>query len=1080
MTSGMNKRYLCFLMAVILVAAPMLFSLHMKVAYSQGDENPIEWEGEFLTIDNITEHSADIEWDQATDQTEITEYIIFVEIENGSSMGPYSVTSDVYTEKYQFTLENLPEESYVMVSVEAKMTSDLVSTNGPTGAFYTLSPEISIPDPKLREAFEQEIGLQPGDPITKAMMRELYHFYVEDIGIENLQGLEHAVNLRELTIIGNQISDWSVLSALQHLYMLSIDGSTFTHEDLFHLAYLSELTTIDLSFNQISDLTPLMKMLEEGHLELPAPLIMLYGNPLDLTEGSTTYQQWLELLTSGVWVFTESIFDPIFDELELVYATHMTGTELTFHWKNELFFGLPFGDLQLYINDEPWGEMVNAELEQVKVTGLVPGETYTFKLGLLIMEDTLLPLNVQKTVTMASHDTVHIPDPGLKEAILAALDKPVGAAVSQIEISTLKELNAAGRGIQDLTGLEFATSLEVLDLSHNDLNDDSGWEKLDQLKWTLHTLHVANNDLNHLDFLAGYEWLDVLDVSHNRIYELSSLDHKFLSALNVSGNRISSLKSLDESALAWSGATLNLSNNYIVDVVAETQRFAHINIIDESLEPGQPSQRTDAVQWGTGANVSIVKRTHSSALLSWNGHSDADTYVIYVNGYPIVTEQPIVDTEFTLDGLDPATQYTVKIEANKAGLQSVSGPSIRFATSVSVPFYMRSSHSVLSEGDTFTVDVYTTPIFDYWQSYEINLQYDKELLEVVKGGGDPATGYYPYYYYQYRSPDTAYYSFTDDENGEISFQGAATLGEVAMLPPIIGVARFEFKVKSSAQVPAVITLREGSGIWGKDLDGEKLHTSLAEDVSLILPTLGDPVPATSLEFTKSRVALDPEHRKTEQLELTYSPSYAQLGQLSWHSSNPSVATVNAQGEVTAVGEGNAIISVSDSYSGLTASVPVRVGTIVRVAWDEHSWVQEELPEVGVEAFREGGIGPDPTPLDFIDEYGEAVLVGLKPGMYKLSLLQIRNPNELDGSMPIIPSKVQWIEVQEDVRPSPALLRVIPLKRPFADPYEKVNVADVLYIIEGVRTFGWDFYGIDAEAHFPGILLHKIDSVIFPS
>ena len=68
---------------------------------------------------------------------------------------------------------------------------------------------------------------------------------------------------------------------------------------------------------------------------------------------------------------------------------------------------------------------------------------------------------------------VHFPDSNLRAAIAEALGKSANAPITAEEMGTLSELRALNRGIQDLTGLQFATNLNNLDLRGNQINDIS-------------------------------------------------------------------------------------------------------------------------------------------------------------------------------------------------------------------------------------------------------------------------------------------------------------------------------------------------------------------------------------------------------------------------------------------------------------------------------------------------------------------------------------------------------------------------------------------------------------------------------
>src|SRR4030043_1330031 len=72
---------------------------------------------------------------------------------------------------------------------------------------------------------------------------------------------------------------------------------------------------------------------------------------------------------------------------------------------------------------------------------------------------------------------VVIPDAGLQAAIREALNKPQGDLYAS-ELAWLPDLDASGRGIKDLRGLEYCTNLTVLGLSDNQISDVSLLAKL--------------------------------------------------------------------------------------------------------------------------------------------------------------------------------------------------------------------------------------------------------------------------------------------------------------------------------------------------------------------------------------------------------------------------------------------------------------------------------------------------------------------------------------------------------------------------------------------------------------------------
>ena len=81
---------------------------------------------------------------------------------------------------------------------------------------------------------------------------------------------------------------------------------------------------------------------------------------------------------------------------------------------------------------------------------------------------------------------------------------------------------------------------------------------------------------------------------------------------------------------------------------------------------------------------------------------------------------------------------------------------------------------------------------------------------------------------------------------------------------------------------------------------------------------------TKVEIDKTTFALK-NHFDTESLEASIIPSNASNQKVTWKSSDPSVATVDSNGTVTAVAPGTAIITVTTVDGGKTATCTVTVG-----------------------------------------------------------------------------------------------------------------------------------------------------------
>ena len=134
---------------------------------------------------------------------------------------------------------------------------------------------------------------------------------------------------------------------------------------------------------------------------------------------------------------------------------------------------------------------------------------------------------------------VDIPDPNLRLAVTNAMafrHAPLGP-IYDIDVETITNLNAAGIGITNATGLTALTGLKRLDISQNQLTnlDVSGlanlqylncsWNQLTDLRTrdctALQTLHCGQNWLKTLD-LTGLTNLNLLGCSDNNLTDLSA------------------------------------------------------------------------------------------------------------------------------------------------------------------------------------------------------------------------------------------------------------------------------------------------------------------------------------------------------------------------------------------------------------------------------------------------------------------------------------------------------------------------------------------------------------------------------
>ena len=114
---------------------------------------------------------------------------------------------------------------------------------------------------------------------------------------------------------------------------------------------------------------------------------------------------------------------------------------------------------------------------------------------------------------------VHIPDPNLRAVIAEALGKSPNTLITAEDMKRLGRLDARNRGIQDLTGLQFATNLNWLHLHNNQVSDLSPLAGLINLR----ELWLHNNHLLDISPLKGLTNLIRLEVDDNQLSDISPL-----------------------------------------------------------------------------------------------------------------------------------------------------------------------------------------------------------------------------------------------------------------------------------------------------------------------------------------------------------------------------------------------------------------------------------------------------------------------------------------------------------------------------------------------------------------------------
>jgi Leucine-rich repeat (LRR) protein len=207
------------------------------------------------------------------------------------------------------------------------------------------------------------------------------------------------------------------------------------------------------------------------------------------------------------------------------------------------------------------------------------------KLVALALVVALLATIVLSTSVISADSTkVIFSDPNLEQAIREAINKPTGD-IYDSDLSILTSLNASGKDIHSLTGLEYCTALTSLYLYGNKISNISPLSSLTNLL----ELYLQNNQISDITPLANLTNLRTLWLGGNpikgNISPLANLTH--LTYLYLYGSQISDISPLSN---LTDLTVLYLSNNQISDIspLASLTKLTNLSLYDNQVSDITP------------------------------------------------------------------------------------------------------------------------------------------------------------------------------------------------------------------------------------------------------------------------------------------------------------------------------------------------------------------------------------------------------------------------------------------------------------------------------------------------------------
>lgn len=266
------------------------------------------------------------------------------------------------------------------------------------------------------------------------------------------------------------------------------------------------------------------------------------------------------------------------------------------------------------------------------------------------------------TVDTRSSAPVTIPDAALLAALRTALDKPTGD-ITEADLLTLTNLRLDGLGIADLTGLEKADNLRILDIRRNAFADDAAlWAVLDEIT-PIYCLYVdvrrpgsdpAGLLVETLSDTSGNDFFILVDPPNLPVLDFNSLEVDTSESANLA-----SLQVISDSGVQVDTGGTNLppyaspAASVIDAATREVSLSANAGDVDGSVV-------SYAWTWAGGSSTgatTTVTLSYGTTGVSLTVTDDAGATATATTSVELI---PLATVDTDGDGLNDLVEYTLR------------------------------------------------------------------------------------------------------------------------------------------------------------------------------------------------------------------------------------------------------------------------------------------------------------------------------------------------------------------------------------------------------------------------------------
>lgn len=471
-------------------------------------------------------------------------------------------TYELYLEKLGEWIKKIGSSTQTHFDI-GKLTSGvyswLVVTKNASGlstaskiATFTVNmgQRVTFENPQLESIIRKLLNIPEG-PLYESELSKITqiknNWPSDRMSLLSLDGIQYLTNLATLDLVGNNISD---LSPLRGLKLKSLDLSYNKISDLSPLATMTSLVNLNLAHNKISDITALASLTNLRFLNLSANNI----NKIDAVKNLQKLES-LDLSSNDIKDITpiEGLGQSLLS-LDISYNP------------------IPISQIEFIKN---WTQLHNLGMSGFNLNS----SQITFVSKFSSLKSLDLGFNRITDVTPLASLT------GLRELFLYSnMIKDISPLAN---LKNLEWLNAGANMISNVAPLRNLTKLRFLDLEINNISNISPLTNLSNLeilnlnfndislKYTptfgnmLHLLWLMlnSNDISDFTIISTAPNLLILDISSNNVSDLSPIDNmKYLLRADLAFNKISSMNAIiNDVYLKW-GSIIDLSGNEVTNL----------------------------------------------------------------------------------------------------------------------------------------------------------------------------------------------------------------------------------------------------------------------------------------------------------------------------------------------------------------------------------------------------------------------------------------------------------------------------------------------------------------------------------